>query len=159
MYSYRCNCDSTTNVSVDEDTSLVAHDTGSIGKYLPTILRILLSPYPLQDGISQTQRMKAASFTGMLPISTVLFQDLAPISGTKFGGGEWLRQVLHSNKSYKNKLFLVPLSFCGPDTKHVEILRNSFGNLTNMYGNHACKTLERLRLTSITSEAPVRTAQ
>jgi hypothetical protein len=70
-----------TNAGVDEDSSLVAHDTVSIGKYLPTFRRRLLSPYPLQDGISQTQRMKA----GMLPISTVLFKDFAPISDTKCG--------------------------------------------------------------------------
>jgi len=70
-----------TNVGVDEGSSLVAHDTVSI--YQSTFRRRLFSPYPLQDVISQTQRMKAASSTGMLPISTVLFQDLAPISDTK----------------------------------------------------------------------------
>jgi hypothetical protein len=72
-----------TNVGVDEDLSLVVHDTVSIGKYLPTFRRRLLSPYPLQDGISQTQRIKAAGSAGMLPISTMLFQDFAAISDTK----------------------------------------------------------------------------
>jgi len=57
-------------------------------------------------------------------------------------GVEWLRQVLHSNNSYKNKVFLVPFSFCAPDTKHTKILRNSFRNLTNIHSNHACITLE-----------------
>jgi hypothetical protein len=94
-----------TNVGVDEDRD----DTVSIGKYLSTFRGRLLSPYPLQDGISQTQRMKAVSSTGMLPISTVSFQDLTPISDNKCGKGwvgvgwEWLRQVLHSSNSYKIK--------------------------------------------------------
>jgi hypothetical protein len=65
-----------TNFGVDEDSSLVVYDTVSIGKYLPT----------LRDGISQIQRMKAASSIGMLPISTVLSQDFVQISETKCEG-------------------------------------------------------------------------
>jgi hypothetical protein len=79
----------------------------------------------------------------MLPISTVLSQDFVQISETKCEGrSDWGRFCVQIILVRKNEVFVVPLSFCGRDIKHTKILRNSFDNLTNMYGNHACNTLE-----------------